>query len=52
MHVLYNILAVLLVVLATPAFIMRLIREKGFSQRLAQSFGFLPMEGKSNRSNL
>ena len=44
MHVLYNILAVLLVVLATPAFIMRLIREKGFSQRLAQSFGFLPME--------
>lgn len=44
MHVLYNILAVLLVVLATPAFIMRLIREKGFGQRLAQSFGFLPIE--------
>lgn len=44
MHVLYNILAILLVVLATPAFIMRLIREKGFGQRLAQSFGFLPIE--------
>ncbi|WP_378950926.1 3-deoxy-D-manno-octulosonic acid transferase [Pelosinus sp. sgz500959] len=44
MHVLYNILAVILVVLATPAFIMRLIREKGFGQRLAQSFGFLPNE--------
>lgn len=42
MHVLYNILAVLLVVLATPAFVFRLLREKGFGQRLAQSFGFLP----------
>ena len=33
MHVLYNILAVLLVVLATPAFILRLLREDGFGQR-------------------
>jgi len=32
----------LLVVLATPVFIIRLIREEGFAQRLRQSFGFLP----------
>jgi len=42
MHVLYNILAILIVMLATPVFIMRLIREQGFGQRLRQSFGFLP----------
>lgn len=44
MHVLYNILAVLIVLLATPVFIMRLIRENGFGRRLRQSFGFLPLE--------
>jgi len=42
MHVLYNILAVLIVLLATPVFIMRLIREQGFGRRLRQSFGLLP----------
>ena len=41
MHVLYNILAVLIVILAIPVFILRLIREQGFAQRLWQSFGFL-----------
>ena len=42
MHILYNLLALLLVVLAAPVFIIRLIREEGFGQRLRQSFGFLP----------
>ena len=41
MHVLYNILAVLIVMLAIPVFIIRLIREQGFGRRLCQSFGFL-----------
>ncbi len=44
MHFLYNLLAIVLVVLATPVFIFRLIREEGFGQRLQQSFGFLPEE--------
>jgi 3-deoxy-D-manno-octulosonic-acid transferase len=44
MHFLYNILTILFIVLATPVFIMRYIREKGFGQRLQQSFGFLPEE--------
>ncbi|MDF2635316.1 MAG: Three-deoxy-D-manno-octulosonic-acid transferase protein [Pelosinus sp.] len=44
MHFLYNLLAILLVVLATPVFIFRFIREEGFGQRLKQSFGFLPEE--------
>ena len=42
MHILYNLLALLLVVLAAPVFVIRLIREEGFGQRLRQSFGFLP----------
>jgi 3-deoxy-D-manno-octulosonic-acid transferase len=44
MHFLYNLLAIVLVVLATPVFIFRFIREEGFGQRLRQSFGFLPEE--------
>lgn len=44
MHFLYNLLAIVLVVLATPVFLIRLIREKGFGKRLQQSFGFLPKE--------
>lgn len=42
MHFIYNILTIVIVMLAIPVFIMRLIREKGFGQRLRQSFGFLP----------
>ena len=42
MHFIYNILTIVIVMLAIPVFIMRLIREKGFGQRLKQSFGFLP----------
>ena len=44
MQMIYNILAVLLVILAIPVFIVRAIREKGFVERLKQSFGFLPLE--------
>lgn len=42
MYVLYNLLALLLVVLAMPVFITRLVREEGFGKRMRQSFGFLP----------
>ena len=44
MHFLYNVLALFLVILATPVFLYRLIRENGFGERLKQSFGFLPSE--------
>lgn len=44
MHILYNILAVFIVMLAIPVFIIRLMREHGFGQRLRQSFGVLPLE--------
>jgi len=53
MHILYNILATVLVILAAPVFIVRMLREKGFAERLRQSFGFLPedtlrrVEGKN-----
>jgi 3-deoxy-D-manno-octulosonic-acid transferase len=42
MQFLYNILAVLLVIAAIPVFMVRLIREEGFGERLRQSFGFIP----------
>jgi 3-deoxy-D-manno-octulosonic-acid transferase len=43
-HFLYNILAILIVIIALPVFIARFIREEGFGERLKQSFGFLPEE--------
>ena len=42
MRILYNIIAILLVILLIPYFIVRTIREKGFLGRIIQSFGFLP----------
>ena len=42
MHFLYNVLVLLLVVMAMPVFAYRFIRETGFGERLKQSFGFLP----------
>ena len=42
MQILYNIIAILLVILLIPYFIVRTIREKGFLGRMIQSFGFLP----------
>lgn len=44
MHFLYNILITILVFLAVPVFMIRLIREEGFGERLRQSFGFIPEE--------
>ncbi|MBP1764248.1 MAG: Three-deoxy-D-manno-octulosonic-acid transferase protein [Firmicutes bacterium] len=44
MHFLYNILAVCLAVAAIPLFTWRLMQEKGFGERLRQSFGFIPAE--------
>ncbi|HWR44326.1 3-deoxy-D-manno-octulosonic acid transferase [Sporomusa sp.] len=42
MYLIYNILAVLLVILALPVFAVRIIHEKGFAERLKQSLGWLP----------
>lgn len=42
MYVIYNILAVIVVILALPVFFVRLSREAGFGERLKQSFGALP----------
>lgn len=42
MRIIYNLLAILIVLLAIPAFMLRLVREDGFGRRLKQSFGFLP----------
>jgi len=44
MKFLYNIVAVILVLAAIPVFLVRLVREEGFGERLRQSFGFLPTE--------
>ena len=42
MQFLYNLVALLLVVLALPVFVFRTFHEAGFAERLRQSFGFLP----------
>lgn len=42
MQVIYNIAGILLVILAMPVFFVRALREKGFVERMKQSFGFLP----------
>lgn len=44
MYLIYNIIAVLLVILALPVFFIRTIREEGFAERLKQSLGRLPEE--------
>lgn len=42
MRLLYNIAAVLVVILMIPAFCVRAVREKGFVNRIRQQLGFLP----------
>jgi 3-deoxy-D-manno-octulosonic-acid transferase len=42
MQLLYNIAAVLVVILIIPIFMVRSVREKGFVERIRQSLGFLP----------
>ncbi len=44
MYFIYNILAVILLILALPVFVVRTIREQGFAERFKQSFGRLPEE--------
>ena len=44
MQILYNIAAILVVILIIPAFMIRSVREKGFVERIKQSLGFLPKE--------
>ena len=51
MHLLYYLLALVLVVLAAPVFLYRLIREAGFGERLKQSFGWLPPETVAKVAN-
>ncbi len=42
MQVLYNLAAILVVILIIPVFMIRSIRERGFVERIKQSFGFFP----------
>lgn len=42
MKLLYDLMTIILVIVAIPVFAFRLIREAGFGERLKQSFGFLP----------
>lgn len=42
MQILYNIAAILVVVLIIPVFMVRSVREKGFVERIRQSLGFFP----------
>ncbi|MGL5271359.1 MAG: glycosyltransferase N-terminal domain-containing protein, partial [Selenomonadaceae bacterium] len=44
MQILYNIAAILVVILIIPAFMIRSVREKGFVERIKQSLGLLPKE--------
>ena len=42
MQIIYNIAAILLVIIALPIFVIRTMREDGFWERFKQSFGLLP----------
>ncbi|MBR2518654.1 MAG: tetraacyldisaccharide 4'-kinase [Selenomonadaceae bacterium] len=42
MQILYNIAAIVVVILIIPVFMIRAIRERGFVERIKQSFGFYP----------
>lgn len=44
MQLLYNLAAILVVILIIPVFMVRAIREKGFVERIKQCLGFLPDE--------
>lgn len=51
MYFIYNIVAVVLVILALPVFLVRMVREKGFAERLKQSFGALPADTLTKVAN-
>ncbi len=42
MQLLYNLTAILVVILIIPVFMIRALRERGFVERIKQSFGFYP----------
>lgn len=42
MQLIYNLAAILVVILIIPVFMIRSIRERGFVERIRQSFGFFP----------
>ena len=42
MQLLYNLAAIIVVILIIPVFMIRSIRERGFVERIKQSFGFFP----------
>ena len=42
MQLLYNLAAILVVIIIIPVFLVRSIREKGFVERIKQSLGFFP----------
>ena len=42
MQLLYNIAAIIVVIMVIPMFMLRSIREKGFVERIKQQLGFLP----------
>ncbi len=42
MQIIYNLAAILVVILIIPVFMIRSIRERGFVERIRQSFGFFP----------
>ena len=42
LRLVYHIAAILAVILFTPVFCVRAVREKGFVQRIKQQLGFLP----------
>ena len=42
MQLLYNLAAVIVVVLIVPVFLVRSVRERGFVERIRQSLGFFP----------
>lgn len=44
MQLLYNIAAIIVVLLIIPVFAVRAIRERGFVERIRQSLGFVPEE--------
>ena len=53
MQLLYNIAAILIVIMIIPVFMVRAVREKGFVERIRQSLGFLPKHAldKTARKN-
>ena len=44
MRFLYNLAAILIVTIIIPIFMLRATRERGFVERIKQSFGFYPQE--------